>query len=537
MADLGTITGDGALSADDTTYVTSRNQPNNQTVTNPMGNMPSDFTAMDAGLTYELIVRLRDAPPGSPDTYNVGWCIVNSTETAVLAGSSATYASRFEGSVTVATNADQTIGPAAFTYVDTTASISAWDNALIEFRFDTAVRVGQRDRNAVQVDYFEITGTYQGTPPIVAGQSAAVIEEDPVYFINSDDSRLIIRSDAPQVSVDLGANHVRDPGTGSITIAEQTPSRGAGLLIQGYAPEVLEGTVGVSEPDVRAVNLSTSTPTVLNEGLREPGTATLDIDEKQVNVAKVREPAEDTLNFSSDAPTITNAPTPEPSTATFALDGQSVERMTGLKLESDAPSLIFGVAISPTTRALSLAGQDLTIANVGPGSTAPLTEVGSIAISLSTPTPTMAVNIEPSTGALSLSGIAPNIDPISYMLTGSLDVLEFRPEPVSDVGGPIIIIKPGPNRGTLIQNLNAIEDTLHRYNVCDRTGFKTRPDQLVTTWDGYKVRPDSWEQKHDQLEVRVQKETHRGALRPSDDGRESFIEDLYPDGVDPAEDL
>jgi hypothetical protein len=498
--------------------------------------MPGDFTAMDAGLTYELIVRLRDAPPASPDTYNVEWCIVNSTESTVLAGASATYADRFEGPVTVTTNADQTIGPSTFDYVDITASIAAWDNALIEFRFDTAVRVGSRDRNAIQADYFEITGTYTGTPPIVAGQSAAVIDENPVYFINSDDSRLIIRSDPPEANVDLGSNHARSPGTGSVAITEQTPSRAFGLLITGYAPDVLEGTVGVAEPDTRALNFSSVKPISSNEGLREPATATLTIDEKNAGVAYEREPAKDALSFSSDEPIVKQAPTPTIATATLTIAEQSVVRAFGLIIESSAPSLTFGVLTTPTTRALSFSGQDLTISHIEAGDEAPLVGIGSAAISTSTGDTIQAHVIEPDTVALSFSEQTPNTDPVAYMLTGSLDILEFRPDTVIDDGAPVIIIEPGPERGTSIENLTAGPDTLHRYNVCDRSGFKTRPNALVATWDGYKVRPDSWEQKHDQLEVRVQQETHRGALRPSDDGRESFIEDLYPDGIDPVND-
>ena len=167
MVSLGTITGASPLNADDTTYLTSNDQPANQTATNALNNMPSDFATMNS-LSYSIIARLRDAPPSGPDTYTLEWAIVNASQTQVLAGASATYATRFQGPTTITTNSDQTIGsPTAFSYVDQTANKTAWDGALIEFRFNTSSQNMGPDANAIQVDYFQITGDYDAAAPSV----------------------------------------------------------------------------------------------------------------------------------------------------------------------------------------------------------------------------------------------------------------------------------------------------------------------------------------------------------------------------------
>jgi hypothetical protein len=63
-------------------------------------------------------------------------------------------------------------------------------------------------------------------------------------------------------------------------------------------------------------------------------------------------------------------------------------------------------------------------------------------------------------------------------------------------------------------NTTATEDSENRYNICQRTGFKIKPGQLVTEWDGVKVRADSWEPRNLQDLVRVRAEELHGAYRP-----------------------
>lgn len=160
MADLGTIVGASPLDADDTTYETSNNQPAAQETTHALGNTPANFGNMDTCL-YQLIARLRDTPPASPDTYQIQWAIVNSAQDTVLAGASSTYGSRFMGPTTITGTTDQTLGsPTAFTYVNTSANKSTWDGALINLRYNTSAQDKGPDNNAIQADYFQITGTY-----------------------------------------------------------------------------------------------------------------------------------------------------------------------------------------------------------------------------------------------------------------------------------------------------------------------------------------------------------------------------------------
>jgi hypothetical protein len=72
-----------------------------------------------------------------------------------------------------------------------------------------------------------------------------------------------------------------------------------------------------------------------------------------------------------------------------------------------------------------------------------------------------------------------------------------------------------------IQNANATEDTVSRYNICQRTGFKVKPHQLVEEWSGALVRPDSFEFRSDQDFIRPLAESLVGPIRPESD--DSFI--------------
>jgi hypothetical protein len=63
-------------------------------------------------------------------------------------------------------------------------------------------------------------------------------------------------------------------------------------------------------------------------------------------------------------------------------------------------------------------------------------------------------------------------------------------------------------------NATATEDSENKYNICQRTGFKIKPGQLVEEWDGVKVRADSWEPRSLQDLVRVRAEELHGAYRP-----------------------
>jgi hypothetical protein len=84
---------------------------------------------------------------------------------------------------------------------------------------------------------------------------------------------------------------------------------------------------------------------------------------------------------------------------------------------------------------------------------------------------------------------------------------------------------------TPITNSNATTDTPNRYNICDRSGFRAKPGELVRTWDGLMVLPEFWEPRNDQDFVRVRAESQSGSKRPEPIGNERFVDVEYPNGV------
>ena len=86
-----------------------------------------------------------------------------------------------------------------------------------------------------------------------------------------------------------------------------------------------------------------------------------------------------------------------------------------------------------------------------------------------------------------------------------------------------------------ITNSNGTTDVPANYEVCERTGFRVKPGELVKEWDGTMVRPESWEARHPQDFIRIRAERQRGSENP--EPADVFIEDAYPSGVNPATDL
>jgi len=90
----------------------------------------------------------------------------------------------------------------------------------------------------------------------------------------------------------------------------------------------------------------------------------------------------------------------------------------------------------------------------------------------------------------------------------------------------------GGHEGTVIENTNATTDSGNRYEICDVSGFKCKPGELVKQWNGLWVHPDYWTPRNDQDFVRSTKNLRStGPLRPEPVGSETFVDSLYPDGV------
>ena len=85
-----------------------------------------------------------------------------------------------------------------------------------------------------------------------------------------------------------------------------------------------------------------------------------------------------------------------------------------------------------------------------------------------------------------------------------------------------------PGSGTVINNPNAGQ-VVSNYEICDRSGFKLRRNELVEEWTGAMVRPESFERRNAQDFVRGTSDSQRGSPRP--EPNDTYIENKYPNGV------
>jgi hypothetical protein len=85
-----------------------------------------------------------------------------------------------------------------------------------------------------------------------------------------------------------------------------------------------------------------------------------------------------------------------------------------------------------------------------------------------------------------------------------------------------VVAKPSSTFQTdNISNSNASVDTGNRYNICQRTGFRVKPGELITEWNGTQVRPNSWEPRNLQEFIRPLAEELTGPTRP--EGTDTFL--------------
>ena len=68
--------------------------------------------------------------------------------------------------------------------------------------------------------------------------------------------------------------------------------------------------------------------------------------------------------------------------------------------------------------------------------------------------------------------------------------------------------------GTTIANSNATTDVPTQYTICDRTGFRVLPHELMRDGYGMMVRPESYESRHPQEMVRSTTDKQTGSVRP-----------------------
>ena len=68
--------------------------------------------------------------------------------------------------------------------------------------------------------------------------------------------------------------------------------------------------------------------------------------------------------------------------------------------------------------------------------------------------------------------------------------------------------------GTPITNSNATTDVPVNFTICDRTGFRVLPHELMRDGYGMMVRPESHENRHPQEFVRSTTDKQTGSVRP-----------------------
>lgn len=128
-----------------------------QTQSFPITNMPGDFYSMST-----LLWRIRYGSGVTDDQVSLQIRILSRTSGTILAAADAggTYQ-------TIETWTTpflfKNVGPTSFTYVNTSASKSLWDDAEVEFREIYTVN-GSDDNGHVLVDAFEMSGTYTVFP-------------------------------------------------------------------------------------------------------------------------------------------------------------------------------------------------------------------------------------------------------------------------------------------------------------------------------------------------------------------------------------
>ncbi len=217
--------------------------------------------------------------------------------------------------------------------------------------------------------------------------------------------------------------------------------------------------------------------------------------------------------------TITHLPR-LPGVGSASITGQQVTRAFGLRLAGQ--SITVHTTVSPGVGSLSISSDVLQTVIASPPSKTLAPTTGSVGIASDLIT-LQVISITPNTGTISISGIAPAI-----AVAGLVENTEIVPLMIIRSTAPTISIDYVGAGETMILNPNATTDSLNRYNICARTGFRVKPGELVKDGYGEMVRPESAEPRHMQERVKSQPESQRGALRPEPVNDETFIDSDNP---------
>jgi hypothetical protein len=323
------------------------------------------------------------------------------------------------------------------------------------------------------------------------GKFAYFIDGKGVWFINENDSKLIIRSDAPTAEVSPGNVY---PTTGSITVDEQTP-------LLPNRPEV----------PTKAVTLAGIRPT-----LPTPRQA---------------DPLKKAVTLAGQAPTLNHTVLPTPDS--LNITEKTVARWTGLWFESDKITVTQGVLKTPLVGAFSLDSEKPDVSSPPPGSSTRIPKKKSVTLAGKAPLASLNHVIVPAVGGTVLQGRFAFTDDLIYPNKDTLGITGYAPDVIGK--GQVGVIIEGPfEYGTFIRNKTATTDVPKNYQIDDRTGFKVKVKRpLVEEYTGVLTRPESLDKRSEQEFLRSKKEQRRGAMRPEPVGNERMIDEEYPNGVTP----
>ena len=287
------------------------------------------------------------------------------------------------------------------------------------------------------------------------------------------------------------------------------------MVIKGQVPTVIVAGVNTTKPGTGSLVL-TGNALQLGNVVSTPGTGSLSIIGRgtQGGSGNTAEPSTQSLAISSDAVQV--GASVSPTTGALTLLGQATTRGVGLRIEGQSPSaeiahnrsmLLGSALISSDAPQIIVVDPTADAIRVPPTALVNVTGAGMVAVRQPIIIPV---------GSLSVVGIAPTKlvetqnDPGTASLTISSDAPLVNSDPVI-----VFITELGPDKGVPITNLNATTDSLNRYNLCDRTGFKQKPHTLVQDPYGNYVRAESSDgQRHPQERVKSQPESQRGSIRP-----------------------
>lgn len=299
------------------------------------------------------------------------------------------------------------------------------------------------------------------------------------------------------------------------------------LILRGQAPSIVVGQpAGLALPETIGLTLTGQAPSLASSAI-QPGTGSL-------SFSGVGEGWGLGLSLVGHPPTASVTAGVVVPTGALNLAFSAPLRAVGLEIQGqDGPLIQIGHNRLVPSGAMSFAGIVPATVVQSAGNLVAAPELGSLVAAGRSASIHNQLDAGSPAG-LSLASTAPTtqIDKPIAVSTGSAVLAS---DPIVQ-GAPDIVIGEGANEGTVIQNLSATTDSGNRYEICDRSGFRAKPGQLVETWDGLMVLPEFWEPRNMQDFVSSRAERQSGAQRPEPVGSETFVEDTHPNGVS-AEDL